>query len=849
LTGATAGTIFAVACFLAPNASANPTPKIPASAQGHAYRHGVVPRRGHQLPTSPSGATPSVPPTIATSLAYGGGTSVSGVGRVGVTTGSPKVYLVFWGSQWGSQGEDTNGYVTLSGDPMGMAPYLQSFIKGLGTNGETWSGVTTQYCQGKGITTTCPPSNTQHVAYPIGGALAGVWVDESTSAPGQASAHQIAAEAVSAAGHFGNITTSANRNAQYVIVSPTGTNPDGFNTNNPNSDFCGWHDYTGDGALPQGPYGPIAFTNLPYIPDARSACGENFVNPGSSGALDGVSIIEGHEYAETITDQFPGGGWTVQDSSNPDNGFETADLCAWIQSGQGASADVNLATGSFAVQSTWANDFSNDGGGCEISHPLVTNNDITVENPGAQTSATNQPLGLQITSSDPSAEYTAAGLPAGLSISTAGVISGTPTTPGTSTVTVYAFDPAGTSGSTSFSWAVGPTTTTVSCDPSSLTGGTQTTCTATVSDTSGGSPTTPTGKVAFGAGGGNVSSGTCTLQSAGTSTASCSTAYTPTAAGSQSVIAAYPGDGVHQNSTGSASLTVAPRSSSTSIVCTPSGVGAGTATTCTATVSDASSGASTTPTGTVSFSGGGTCTLSPTGTTRTASCQTTYTPTAAGPQTVDAAYPGDGLYSGSSSTIVLSVSPPQTTSSGTGSDSTLTTDTHAPPPAPPKATGPACPGATGGLSGSTLGLAKLGMTRSQVRSAYRGSSLRSLRYQDTFCLTPTGLTVGYPSQALMRALTASQRKQLGGRAIWATTANRRYSVGSVRAGVKLAAANPALGSAKRVVIGRVTWYFLSQRAATVVIQVRSGVVREVGVASKQLTSTAKADSLLARSLS
>src|SRR5581483_9237158 len=152
-------------------------------------------------------------------------------------------------------------------------------------------------------------------------------------------------------GHFGNTTAAANRNVQYVILSPTGTHPDGFNTTT--SNFCAWHDYTGDtslsGGAPNTPYGPIAFTNMPYVTDAGSSCGSNFVNSGASGIDDGVTIVEGHEYAETITDQFPAGGWTDL------TGNETGDKCAWISSGSGRSQDITLSTGTFAVQSTWGN--------------------------------------------------------------------------------------------------------------------------------------------------------------------------------------------------------------------------------------------------------------------------------------------------------------------------------------------------------------------------------------------------------------------------------------------------------------------------------------------------------------
>ncbi len=50
--------------------------------------------------------------------------------------------------------------------------------------------------------------------------------------------------------------------------------------------------------------------------------------------------------------------------------------------------------------------------------------------------------------------YTAAGLPPGLSISSTGLFTGTPTTPGTYPVTVTATDTSGVSNSASFTWTV-----------------------------------------------------------------------------------------------------------------------------------------------------------------------------------------------------------------------------------------------------------------------------------------------------------------------------------------------------------------------------------------------------------
>jgi serine protease len=425
------------------------------------YRHGEVATKGSTATGSTStGSTSTGSPTAsalklastANDLTYGGG-----IAGVGVTTGKPRVYLVFWGSQWGTRGTKVvggNTYDTYSGDAKGMAPDLEAFFTGLGSNGETWSGVATEYCQGVAVGTVSCPNNVPHVGYPTGGAFAGAWEDTSTTAPHAATAAQLATEAENAASHFGNTTQASNANVQYFIVSPTGTQPDGFNT--PSGNFCAWHDYTGDtslGSVSQ-PNGMIAFTNMPYVTDLGASCGQNFVNAGAAGTLDGVTIVGGHEYTETITDQFPAGGWT--DS----RGYEIGDKCAWISSGQGAAQNITLASGTFAIQSMWANDFNGGSGGCEVSHPIFSSNTVTVTSPGNQTSTDGTAITpLQVGATDSAAgqtlSFSATGLPAGLSISPAGVISGTPTaTVLNGSVTVTATDTTGASGNATFTWTV-----------------------------------------------------------------------------------------------------------------------------------------------------------------------------------------------------------------------------------------------------------------------------------------------------------------------------------------------------------------------------------------------------------
>ena len=176
------------------------------------------------------------------------------------------------------------------------------------------------------------------------------WYDDGSPAPSSPTQSQIALEAVNAAYHFGNTTASSNASVQYVIATATGNNLSGFGTQ-----YCAYHSSIRSGA------GDVAYTNMPYITDAGASCGANFNGLGRDA---GITIVGGHELAETITDQFPGSGWL--DS----RGLEIGDKCAWIRSGQGAAQDITLSTGRFAVQSLWSNHFKNySAGGCVVSYP------------------------------------------------------------------------------------------------------------------------------------------------------------------------------------------------------------------------------------------------------------------------------------------------------------------------------------------------------------------------------------------------------------------------------------------------------------------------------------------------
>ena len=218
--------------------------------------------------------------------------------RGGPVEAHPKIYVVYWG--WTS-------------DPNGEAPYLNAFLNGIG--GSSWLNIVTQYSSSSQGFITNPAAQ-----------LAGTWNDPSAPPAGRLQTSDIAAEALRAVAHFGYAA-----DANYVVATPTGHSTADFAANG--GQACAWHTWTSSSS------GAVAFTNLPYMSDAGGSCGQNSVNAGAAGTLDGVSIVAGHEVAEAQTDPEPNSAWL--DSSDQ----EIGDKCSWI-----ALGNTNLSTGRFAVQ-------------------------------------------------------------------------------------------------------------------------------------------------------------------------------------------------------------------------------------------------------------------------------------------------------------------------------------------------------------------------------------------------------------------------------------------------------------------------------------------------------------------
>jgi serine protease len=278
-------------------------------------------------------------------------------GHVQVT---PKIYLVFWG--WGQAGafnHTTPGMPT--SDPDGAAARMTAFVKAMG--GTAWAGVSTQYYE------TGASGNNTYIQNPTN-VLGGVWYDNTNPIHDNVSGLELAQEAQRAVAHFG-VTDLAN--AQFVIAQPQLYNEAGFNSG---AGYCAWHDYTQPQYYP-GVQPGISFTNMPYVLNSGSGCGENSVNTGYfAGRLDGFTIVLGHEIEETITD--PGaedvingvnlGGWYDYAA------YENGDKCAWVGYTLGITppsavpGGLNNITGNdgklYPVQSLWSNGSAGGAGWC-----------------------------------------------------------------------------------------------------------------------------------------------------------------------------------------------------------------------------------------------------------------------------------------------------------------------------------------------------------------------------------------------------------------------------------------------------------------------------------------------------
>jgi hypothetical protein len=330
------------------------------------------------LPVTPPSPVPGcVPPAPPAGEPWPGNMAYFG-GHVQV---NPKIYLVYWG--WDTKGAFNSACTSPAGDPVtcdpdGAGKRMYDFVQQMG--GTQWAGVSTQYYQ------TNPDGSQTFVTNPAN-QLGGVWVDDSshlTWNSGDSGTtlqnevfHSLAAEASAAVAHFG-LTSADLLNANIVILQPQ-------NYSDPvaqNLGYCAWHDYTEpgiEGGIYDGLTYNVSFTNMPYVLDQGASCGENAINSGAAGTLDGFTIVLGHEIQETVTDpgaEDPGPNGTNLGAWYDNEAYEIGDKCAWVGdnlTGVGPEplpipGAMGTMTGNqgevFPVQSLWSNGAAEGAGYC-----------------------------------------------------------------------------------------------------------------------------------------------------------------------------------------------------------------------------------------------------------------------------------------------------------------------------------------------------------------------------------------------------------------------------------------------------------------------------------------------------
>jgi hypothetical protein len=155
--------------------------------------------------------------------------------------------------------------------------------------------------------------------------------------------------------------------------------------------------------------------------------------------------------------------------------------------------------------------------------------------------------------------------------------------------------------------------------------------------------------------------------------------------------------------------------------------------------------------------------------------------------------------------------------------------------------GGGCSRPTGRLTGRALGKVKLGMKRVRVRKLFAHWSTRSRRDDmDFYYVCPKGVRAGYASAALLRGLSPRERRALNGRVVLVLTANRHYALHGVRPATRLARVRRRLHLGRGFKLGLNTWYLVGDGPSRGVLKVRHGVILEIGIANKQLTTGTRA---------
>jgi hypothetical protein len=228
---------------------------------------------------------------------------------------NPKIYLILWGYK-------------SSKDPKKVAKLLERYFKAIG--GSALENVATQYYGPGSVYITNPADQ-----------LGGIWKDDTNPIPAHPTDAQVAAEALASIAKFG-----FDPYGSYVVATGHRHSTLGFG-----SAFCASHSAAISGR------NVISYTNLPYQPDAGPNCGAGIIGapPDESSADEGVTIVEGRMFMDSITDPQLSAWWESAD------GQEIGHLCQWTN----IQNDPMAGGSSYTMQA----EYSDASSSCVHSYP------------------------------------------------------------------------------------------------------------------------------------------------------------------------------------------------------------------------------------------------------------------------------------------------------------------------------------------------------------------------------------------------------------------------------------------------------------------------------------------------
>lgn len=154
-----------------------------------------------------------------------------------------------------------------------------------------------------------------------------------------------------------------------------------------------------------------------------------------------------------------------------------------------------------------------------------------------------------------------------------------------------------------------------------------------------------------------------------------------------------------------------------------------------------------------------------------------------------------------------------------------------------------CPKPSGRIAGASLGPLRLGFTRKRARATLRRFRISRNGF-DNFCLYGGfGISAGYPAQSLLQTLSRRQRARVRGRIVVALTANPYYALRGARPGMAFAPLSRRLHAGKAFRINGNDWYIVPGKRANGVLKVSGGVIQDVGIAERLLTTGRRAQRL------